>query len=67
MLSNSLLHVDEEYFSWMLFNKVLWFRLRKIKNLEIWLQGFGNNSGEKKNLSKWNQPKQIKSILLRAM
>lgn len=23
MLSNSLLHVDEEYFSWMLFNKVV--------------------------------------------
>lgn len=23
MLSNSLLHVDEEYFSWMLFNKVI--------------------------------------------
>ena len=32
MLSNSLLYVDEEYFSWMLFNKVLIIVYREIKS-----------------------------------
>lgn len=34
MLSNSLLHVDEEYFSWMLFNKVVLSLWRKTNNSE---------------------------------
>lgn len=43
MLSNSLLHVDEEYFSWMLFNKVESALSRKTRNFGTWLQVSGNN------------------------
>lgn len=32
MLSESILYVEEEYFTWMLFNKVMMSLLREIKH-----------------------------------